>query len=177
MAPLLYMPETSSRTTPTGLTYVPKKPKRGEVVKPDAPKFSKMTYYSATIVAYDSNNALCTLEPNFAHSTYEVKSTVPDVKHLDMTANDVGVVVKRDDGWLYQRFVETDSKDEDGTFAVLIDPINMDPIFYAELSFAAGTLMATMFFLVRYPSLWLILSSWASVLPRLRPSSKVFSTV
>lgn len=82
--------------------------------KGTAPKLQKAAYWNNSIWGYDSSNTLYEITPNFAGSSYVVKSSSASTDAvLDMTAIDTGIIVTRKDKKLWKRIVSAPANPED----------------------------------------------------------------
>ncbi|KAG0041236.1 hypothetical protein BGZ83_002119 [Gryganskiella cystojenkinii] len=84
---------------------------------PTVPKWSRIAYWDGEIVGYDEANNVYNLQVDFKANTFKVLDKTPDSAVTELTASDFGLVVSRNDGFLYKRIVKVPADaNKDATF-------------------------------------------------------------
>lgn len=71
-----------------------------------APKWTRIAYYNEKVIALDDENNTWDLTVNIDQSTYRAANKTPIEKVTDFTATDTGLMVTREDGYVYRRQVK-----------------------------------------------------------------------
>ncbi|KAF3069675.1 hypothetical protein GL218_07891 [Daldinia childiae] len=75
------------------------------------PMWSRMAYWSNSIVALDDQNNTWSLKVNFEAGTYTIADKTPIESTSEFTATDLGPVTVRSDGYLYKRYLQDPPSD------------------------------------------------------------------
>ncbi|KAG0207157.1 hypothetical protein BGX28_001547 [Mortierella sp. GBA30] len=103
--------DLTDKTSFNPLTFSPS----GET--PSVPKWSRIAYWDNEIVGYDEANNVYNLKVDFKANTFKVMDKTPDSAITELTASDFGLVVSRNDGFLYKRLVKIAADaDKEATF-------------------------------------------------------------
>ncbi|KAG0567797.1 hypothetical protein KC19_7G161600 [Ceratodon purpureus] len=92
---------------------------KGSSIKPlafdgdnaSAPKLWRIAYWDDQIVGYDDANNMVSIKVNFTEKTFSVVDKTPDTAIMELTADEAGPIVVRDDGFLYKRVVQVKKGD------------------------------------------------------------------
>ncbi len=114
---VLQQESISSSNTFSSISYAAKDNKSPS----SAPSWSRIAYNNGKFVGYDRDYNLWDIVPDFTNNTYMIENKYAvgqEDTFSEYTANDVGLVVAKKDGFLYKRIaatVDTSDAPKDGT--------------------------------------------------------------
>ena len=94
------------------------------------PRWARIAYHNDLVIGYDDKDNTWNIMPDFDKSSYSISNRSHEQHFTEFTATDVGLVVAKEDGFLYKRLVESVANPEkpDETTTTWIRWINQDGV-------------------------------------------------
>ena len=103
---------------------------QGTDVSVTLPKWTRIAYHNDLVIGYDDKDNTWNIIPDFDKSSYKISNRSHEEHFTEFTATDTGLVIAKEDGFLYRRLVESvaDPDKPDKTTTTWIRWISQDGV-------------------------------------------------